>query len=209
MKTILLNNTQHPVNNIYCIGRNYAEHIAELNNTPSDNPVVFLKPTTSLTTSDKLTLPKFSNNIHHEVELVLYIGTDIDDNKTPTLDDVAGYAVGLDLTARDIQSELKAKGLPWTLAKGFRDGAWVSPFRAGIPNTHQLSLEVNGQTRQNDTTDKMLYNYEYLLNFLHTHFGLRAGDLIFTGTPSGVGQLTAGDKLVVGLDKDKFEVDIV
>lgn len=207
--SVQLNHNPAPVNNIYCIGRNYAEHIAELNNTPSDNPVVFLKPTTSLNTSDTLTLPKFSNNIHHEVELVLYIGTDIDDNNTAQLTDIAGFAVGLDLTARDIQSELKTKGLPWTLAKGFRDGAWVSPFKAGIPTTHQLLLEVNGQIRQNDTTDKMLYNYEYLLNFLHGYFGLRAGDLIFTGTPSGVGQLTAGDKLLVGLDGERFELSII
>lgn len=209
MKTIILNQIQMPINNIYCIGRNYTEHIIELNNTPSDNPVVFLKPTSSLTTASCLTLPKFSNSIHHEVELVLYIGKDIDNERTPQLSDIAGYGVGLDLTARDIQSDLKAKGLPWTLAKGFRDGAWVSPFRVGTPSTHQLSLAVNGQIRQNDTTDKMLYHYEYLLNFLHSYFGLRAGDLIFTGTPSGVGQLTAGDKLVVGLDNKRFELNVI
>lgn len=208
MNSIFFDKNPMPINNIYCIGRNYAEHITELNNTPSDMPVVFLKPSTSLNTTNVLTLPKFSHNIHHEVELVLYIGKDIDDNKTPQLTDIAGYGVGLDLTARDIQSDLKAKGLPWTLAKGFRDGAWVSPFRIGTPSTHQLSLAVNGQIRQNDTTDKMLYHYEYLLNFLHSYFGLRAGDLIFTGTPSGVGQLTAGDKLVVGLDKKRFELSV-
>ncbi|WP_066800090.1 fumarylacetoacetate hydrolase family protein [Moraxella oblonga] len=209
MKTILLNTTPMPVNNIYCIGRSYAEHISELNNVPSDNPVVFLKPTTSLTTANQLTLPKFSNDIHHEVELVLYIGTDIDDHKIPTLDDIAGYAVGLDLTARDIQSQLKAKGHPWTLAKGFKNAAWVSPFVAGVPSVHHLSLAVNGQLRQNDSTDKLLYNFTYQLHYLHAHFGLRAGDLIFTGTPKGVGQLKTGDTLVAGLDDKRFELSVI
>lgn len=208
MSVILLNNTPMPVNNIYCIGRSYAEHVSELGNTPSDNPVVFLKPTSSLTTSNCLVLPDFSSDVHHEVELVLYVAKDIDDNCEPTVADVAGFAVGLDLTARDIQSKLKAKGHPWAIAKGFRDGAWVSPFVAGEPTIHRLSLMVNEQVRQDDTTDKMLYNYDYQLKFLHRYFGLRAGDLVYTGTPSGVGRLERGDKLVVGLDSERFELSV-
>ncbi len=210
MTTVYFHNnpTAHTVNNIYCIGRNYSEHIRELGNTPTGQPVVFLKPTTALSTANSLTLPKFSSDVHHEVELVLYIGKDIDDDRMPTLDDIAGFGVGLDLTARDIQSDLKAKGLPWTLAKGFRDGAWLSPLTLGVPSTHKLCLAVNGQIRQDDSTDKMMYNYKDLLDFLHRHFGLRAGDLIYTGTPSGVGQLVAGDKLTIGLDNERFEITV-
>lgn len=198
------------VGNIYCIGRSYAEHISELGNTPTGEPVVFMKPSTALTQADTLTLPSFSDDIHHEVELVLYIGTDIDDDQTPTLDAITGYGVGLDLTARDIQAKLKAKGLPWALAKGFRDAAWLSPLTKGTPPAvSTLFLSVNDQVRQHDTTDKMLFDCLYQLQFLHRHFGLRQGDLIYTGTPKGVGKLTQGDVLAIRLDDDAYTVNII
>lgn len=208
MSHILLDQKPTPISNIYCIGRNYYAHIQELGNTPTDDVVVFLKPTSSLCTQNTLQLPDFSNDVHHEVELVLYIGKDIPDDQTPTVDCIFGYGVGLDLTARDIQSTLKTKGLPWTLAKGFRNAAWVSPFVAQKPDTHQLFLAVNDTIRQDDNTDKMMYNYQDLLVFLHRHFGLRQGDLIFTGTPSGVGKLCAGDVVTVGLDTQRFVLTV-
>lgn len=197
-----------PIANIYCIGRSYAEHISELGNTPTGEPVVFMKPTTSLSQADSLTLPTFSDDIHHEVELVVYIGQDVADDATPTLECIAGYGVGLDLTARDIQSNLKNKGLPWSLAKGFRDAAWLSPLTQGIPDICTLYLSVNNEIRQHDSTDKMLFDVLYQLKFLHKYFGLRQGDLIYTGTPKGVGKLVSGDQLVVKLDDDVYHLTI-
>ena len=154
-----------PVNNIYCIGRSYAEHISELGNTPTGEPLVFLKPTTALTTDNTLRLPGYSEDIHHEVELVVYIDQDVADDQIPDLSCIAGYGIGLDLTARDIQNALKAKGMPWTTAKGFRHAAWLSVLTKGIPTTHQLSLMVNGDIRQDDSTDKLLFDITYQLNF--------------------------------------------
>lgn len=198
-----------PVNNIYCIGRSYAEHISELGNTPTGEPLVFLKPTTALSTSDTLTLPDFSDDVHHEVELVLYIGEDIADDVTANTQHIAGFGIGLDLTARDIQANLKNKGLPWTTAKGFRDAAWLSPLTTGTPEICTLYLAVNDEIRQHDTTDKMLFDLNYQLNFLHRHFGLRKGDLIYTGTPKGVGKLSQGDKLTLRLNDQEYLVNIV
>lgn len=199
-----------PVNNIYCIGRNYAEHISELGNVPTGEPVVFLKPTTALNTNNTMRLPEFSDDIHHEVELVLYIGRDIADDDTPNLDCIAGFGIGLDLTARDIQSQLKAKGLPWTLAKGFPDAAWLSVLQAGTPpQISQLSLTVNGEQRQHDNTGSMLFDIEFLLRFLHSRFRLRQGDLIYTGTPKGVGRLHKGDALITTLNNDSYTLQVI
>ncbi|OOR83269.1 fumarylacetoacetate hydrolase family protein [Moraxella canis] len=197
-----------PVNNIYCIGRSYAEHISELGNVPTGEPLVFLKPTTALSTDDTLRLPNYSEDIHHEVELVIYIGEDVADDQTPDLSCILGYGIGLDLTARDVQSHLKAKGMPWTTAKGFRDGAWLSILTKGIPTTHQISLTVNGDIRQDDSTDKLLFDIAYQLNFLHEKFGLRQGDIVYTGTPKGVGRLVSGDTLIARLDAESYTIHI-
>lgn len=211
MKSVIFKDGSHaPVGNIYCIGRSYAEHISELGNTPTGEPVVFMKPTTALTQDNTLILPSFSDDIHHEVELVLYIGQDVADDANIDLSIVTGYGVGLDLTARDVQANLKAKGLPWTLAKGFRDGAWLSPLTHGTPPAvSTLFLSVNDEVRQHDTTDKMLFDCLYQLQYLHRHFGLRQGDLIYTGTPKGVGKLVSGDALVAKLDDDTYTISIV
>ena len=188
-----------PVNNIYCIGRSYAEHISELGNTPTGEPLVFLKPTTALTTDNTLRLPSYSEDIHQDVA----------DDQSPDLSCIAGYGIGLDLTARDIQNTLKAKGMPWTTAKGFRHAAWLSVLTKGIPTTHQLSLMVNGDIRQDDSTDKLLFGMTYQLNFLHEKFGLRQGDIIYTGTPKGVGRLVSGDTLVAKLDTESYTIHII
>lgn len=198
MPHVYLDGTKHSVNTIYCIGRSYVEHIKELGNALPDEPLVFLKPNSSLCTDNLITLPNFSDNIHHEVELVLLIG----DNQS-----IAGVSVGLDLTARDIQETCKAKGLPWTKAKGFKNACWVgefSPLMAG--HDYELFLSVNDQVRQHDSTAKMMYSLDFLVNYLHEIYGLRPGDLIFTGTPKGVGKLVDGDCLTVRLDKKSYQL---
>lgn len=198
MPSIIFNGTTHAINTIYCIGRSYAEHIAELGNATPDEPLVFLKPNSSICTGDAITLPDFSNNVHHETELVLLIG----ENKA-----IIGYSVGLDLTARDIQDDCKAKGLPWTKAKGFKNACWLGQFMPFDNGRHyELFLQVNDQIRQHDTTAKMMYSFEYLVGYLDGLYGLKAGDIIMTGTPKGVGRLQAGDRLMIGVDDSRYEV---
>lgn len=186
-----------PLNTIYCIGRSYAEHIAELNNPTPDEPLVFLKPNSSVVTGDVIALPNFSNEVHHEVELVLLMG----DNKT-----IAGVAVGLDLTARDVQAVCKEKGLPWLKAKGFKNACWLGGFMPFENKAYELFLQVNGQIRQHDSTAKMMYSFGYLIDYLDNLYGLTQGDVIMTGTPKGVGKLERGDKLVVGVDDRRYDL---
>lgn len=197
MTAITFNKTFHAVNTIYCIGRSYVEHINELGNAMPEEPLVFLKPNSSITTNNTITLPDFSNDVHHETELVLLIG----ENKT-----IIGVTVGLDLTARDVQSVCKEKGLPWLKAKGFKGACWLGDFKPFINKTYHLSLTVNGDIRQDDSTDKMMYSFDYLIDYLDNLYGLTAGDIIMTGTPKGVDKLQKGDKVVIGLDDEAFEV---
>lgn len=195
----LTDGTPYAINTIYCIGRSYVEHIAELGNSTPDEPLVFLKPNSSVCTGDTLYLPDFSDNVHYETELVLLIGDD---------QQIIGCAVGLDLTARDVQDVCKAKGLPWTKAKGFKNACWLGEFDKFENRDYQLSLTINGQVRQDDSTAKMMYDFGYLLEYLDNLYGLQKGDIIMTGTPKGVGRLNAGDKLLVGLDKKRYTVCI-
>jgi 2-keto-4-pentenoate hydratase/2-oxohepta-3-ene-1,7-dioic acid hydratase in catechol pathway len=145
-------------------------------------------------------MPSYSNDVHHECELVLLIGCDAD-NLTPeqALAAVAGYGVGLDMTARDVQTELKQKGHPWTRGKGFRGAACVSEFvaaqRVSDPTQLQFSLRVNDQLRQHGNTNMMLFGVAQLVSWLSCEYGLLAGDLIYTGTPAGVAPLHDGDRL--------------
>lgn len=192
------------VNNIFCIGRNYVAHIAELKNETPTEPLVFLKPNSSLQFSGSLKLPEFSQNVHYETELVLQIGTDCDHitlEHAHTL--IHAYAVGLDLTARDVQDIAKAKGLPWTKAKGFRGAACVSDFvpANALPNIQDIefTMKLNGQLRQHGRVNHMIYTIPTLLVELANTYGLRRGDLVFTGTPEGVGQLQSGDVLELDL----------
>lgn len=195
-----------PINTLYCIGRNYVEHIAELQNETPTEPLVFLKPNSSVQCSGSLKLPEFSQNVHYETELVLQIGADCDDiapEHAHTL--IAAYAVGLDLTARDVQDIAKAKGLPWTKAKGFRGAACLSPFVAAdrLPEHQNIefTLKLNGELRQHGHTSHMIYPIPILLAELAKTYGLRRGDLVFTGTPAGVGRLQSGDVLELDLQR--------
>jgi len=184
---------------IFCIGRNYAEHAKELNNPIPDRPVVFTKPrTTLLGDGGSVRIPAATRDVHHEVELVVAIGTG-GRNISPgdALHHVAGYAVGLDMTARDIQSDLKANAHPWDLAKGLDTFAPLGPFVPASmvpdPSDLTLTLDVNGERRQNGNTRDMLHTVPALISFLSAWFSLSPGDLIFTGTPAGVGAVRAGD----------------
>jgi 2-keto-4-pentenoate hydratase/2-oxohepta-3-ene-1,7-dioic acid hydratase in catechol pathway len=202
----LLDGHTHPVANIFCIGRNYAAHAAELGNAVEPEPVVFLKPTSALLHEGMpLTLPDFSQDVHHEVELVLLIGQGGKCiPRHQALAHVAGYGIGLDLTARDRQGEAKQKGLPWTLSKGFDGSACLSRFLPASAVTHpqalHFHLDVNGVRRQTGDTRLMVYDLGFLIEYLSTRFTLQAGDLIYTGTPAGVAALAPGDVLDLDLN---------
>lgn len=189
------------VGKILCLGRNYPEHAREMNAEAPSSPVVFLKPPTALLSDGgEVIIPPISHALHFEAEMVVVIGQEgkhIAAGKE--LDHVLGYAVGLDMTLRDIQSDAKSKGLPWTVAKGFDTSAPVSPVvdkkEVSDPHTLTLSLTVNGQMRQQANTAKMMFRIDRIISYLSTIFTLERGDLIFTGTPEGVGQVRSGDIL--------------
>ena len=203
MKTVRIKNSsqQYTIGKIVCVGRNYAEHAKELGNEVPEKPVVFLKPASALIHSgEKIIHPTFSKDMHHEVELVLLIGKKV---KNATLaeseDAIIGYSVGLDMTLRDIQTELKKKGHPWTIAKCFDTSAAVSDFVLKSDYTltlyEEISLSVNGQLRQKEKLNKMLFNPAEIVQYLSSLMTLEEGDLVFTGTPAGVGKVDVGDRL--------------
>lgn len=187
------------VRNIFCIGRNYAAHIAELGNRPEEDPVVFIKPTSALhTPGTPIVLPTHSSDVHYEAELVLLIGKsgkNITEDKA--LKHIAGYGLGLDLTARDLQTKAKQGGLPWAVAKGFDCAATVTQFvpaeNIDQPHTLEFQMYLNGQLKQHGDIRKMLFAIPFIVRYLSEVFALQEGDLIFTGTPEGVGRLTNKD----------------
>ena len=200
---------------IICVGRNYAEHIKELNNEQPDDPVIFMKPETAIPLKNEpFFYPDFSTDVHHEVEIVVKInrvGKNIDEKFAHKYYDEIG--VGVDFTARDVQSKLKAKGLPWELAKGFNGSAPVSGF---VPKTDfadlqnlNFRLDVNGETRQQGNTGLMLFKIDYLISFVSRYFLLQQGDILFTGTPKGVGPVQVGDRLTAYIeDKPMLTFDV-
>jgi len=199
--TIKKSNQKVPVGKIVCVGRNYTEHAKELGNVVPEKPIVFLKPNSSLIFSgDKIVYPSFSNDMHHEVELVLLINETIKDgNLSEAENAIAGYGVGLDMTLRDVQNKLKEQGHPWTIAKGFDTSAVVSDFISkkdyALTLEEQISLSVNNEIKQNDKLNKMIFSPAEIVEYLSSLMTLDKGDLIFTGTPKGVGKVNKGDKL--------------
>lgn len=191
-----------PVHRIYCIGRNYADHAKEMGaqTVSRANPVFFMKPADAIVPEGgDIPYPSATGELHHEVEMVVALsggGRDIAPDRA--LDCVFGYGVGLDLTRRDLQAAMKAKGLPWDVAKGFDGSAPVSALRAasgvGHPQHARLSLAVNGQVRQDADIADMIFAVPEIIAELSKLFELKTGDLIFTGTPAGVGPLQRGDK---------------
>ena len=195
---------------ILCIGRNYADHIAELKNETPDEPVIFSKPDTALLRQNApFYFPDFSNDIHHEVELILRIskeGKNIQPKFAQNYYD--GIGLGVDFTARDLQSKLKAKGLPWTIAKEFNGSAPVSEFKplSDFPdqNAIHFSLKVNGEVRQQGGSDMMLHKFADIIAFISRYITLKKGDIIFTGTPAGVGPVKIGDRLEGFIEQEKM-----
>jgi len=190
------------VNRIFCIGRNYAEHIKELGNTPDEACVVFMKPASCVVpVGEPLVLPRGRGSVHHETELVVTLtggGAGIPVDRA--LDNVAALTLGLDLTLRDLQNELKKKGAPWELCKAF-DGAaplgdWV-PYQRQDLQALEFSCEVNGTRRQSGRTADMLFPVARLIHILSQSWALAPGDIIYTGTPAGVGPLNPGDRVTV------------
>jgi acylpyruvate hydrolase len=200
---------------IIAIGRNYAAHAKELNNPVPGKPVIFLKPDTALLKDNKpFYIPDFSSNIHFELEVVLKIskeGKHIAEKFAYKYFEEIG--LGIDFTARDIQAEHKEKGLPWELAKAFDHSAAVSDFVpkeqfADLKNI-DFGLTINDQNRQQGNTSFMLFSYDYIISFVSQYITLKKGDLIFTGTPEGVGQVFPGDRLkgnLAGRELLNFEI---
>ncbi|GAE25764.1 fumarylacetoacetate hydrolase family protein [Halalkalibacter wakoensis JCM 9140] len=184
--------------NIYCIGRNYAKHATELGNEVPEQPLLFSKPSHSLAIANGQTLvmPKDQGDIHHEIEIVLKIDKPV--NKGDKLVDVVSeIALGIDLTLRDVQAELKKKGHPWLRAKGFKNSAIVTDFWSfDMSECLQtpFSFKINDETRQKGTIADMLFSFQEIIDECAECFGLGKGDLIFTGTPEGVGSLKTGDQ---------------
>lgn len=195
---------------IIAIGRNYAEHAHELNNPVPATPVIFMKPETALLRDNKpFYHPEFSNEIHHEIEVVLRIskeGKHISQKFAHNHYDEIG--LGIDFTARDIQKEHKEKGLPWELAKAFDHSAPISIFldKKNFSNLYNLNfkLEVNGEEKQKGNTSQLLFSFEYIIAFVSKYITFKKGDLIFTGTPAGVGRISAGDHLAGYLEDTKL-----
>lgn len=195
---------------IIAIGRNYAEHAKELNNPVPTTPVIFMKPDTAILKDNKpFYHPDFSRDIHHEIEVVLKVckeGKHISEKFAANYYDEIG--LGIDFTARDIQSLHKEKGLPWELAKGFDGSAPISNFipKAELGDLYNLNLrlDINGETRQDGNTKDLLFSFERLIAFVSQYITLKKGDLIFTGTPPGVGRVNVGDHLEGYLNNNKL-----
>ncbi len=188
-----------PIGKVVCVGRNYLDHIRELKNENSENPLIFIKPSTSLCAlTDPIVIPNYSNDCQHEIELAVLILSRISKTSIEHITNcIWGYGIALDLTLRDIQSQSKQKGLPWEMAKAFDKACPISEF---IPASHivdpqnlELSLSVNGQIRQQGNTQQMIHKINELIAYISNYFTLLPGDVVLTGTPAGVGPLIAGD----------------
>lgn len=199
-----------PVGKIVCIGRNYLDHIRELNNVVPETPILFMKPATALFPLDApIRLPEGRGECHHEVELAVLVGQTLcHADAAMARQAVAGYGVALDLTLRDLQNELKKKGHPWETAKAF-DGScplslFLKPDALPEPQATDLSLQVNGTIRQHGNTRLMMVGIFELMAYISTHFTLQPGDVVLTGTPAGVAPLASGDALILSLASHDF-----
>ncbi len=203
-----------PVGKAVCVGRNYLEHIRELNNSVPETPILFMKPGTALVGLDEpLRLPEDRGACHHEVELAVLIGRRLSrvDAETARAA-VTGYGVCLDLTLRELQTALKTEGQPWERAKAF-DGAcpmapFLKPETLPDPQAVELSLTVNGEPRQHGNTRQMMLGIFDLIAHISRSFTLLPGDVVLTGTPAGVAALQSGDRLVLGLADATFPAQV-
>jgi len=192
-------NQEFPIGKIVCLARNYAEHAKELGNETPAAPVLFMKPATSVIgDGEAVVIPSYSQECHYEVELALLIGTRSRNvPEAEAMGHLAGYGVAIDMTLRDVQNALKAKGLPWEIAKGFDSSCPLSDFvSAGSiadPHNLNLTLAVNGEKRQDGCSSDMINRIPQIIAHISAVFTLEPGDVILTGTPAGVGQVVAGD----------------
>ena len=198
-----------PVRRIYCVGRNYAEHAREMGHDPDrEPPFFFCKPRDAIVLGDEMPYPPGTDNLHYEMELVVVIGTGGKDiAEDAALDHVYGYAVGLDMTRRDVQGEAKKMGRPWDMGKGFDHSAPCSAVhpaaKIGHPDTGAIWLKVNGEDQQSSDISKHIWNVQETICYLSGLVELFPGDLIYMGTPAGVGPVVVGDKMeghVEGVD---------
>jgi len=194
-----------------CIGRNYIEHARELKNELPDKPIVFLKPATALLKDNKpFYLPGWSNDLHYETEIVLKVckqGKYVEEKFAHKYYDEV--TVGIDFTARDIQAQQKAKGLPWEIAKAFDNSAVIGEFRKPKFKNINFSMTLNGVEKQKGNTGDVIFSFEKIISYASQFFTLQQGDLIFTGTPAGVGPVKQGDRLEGFLEGEKvFDFEI-
>jgi 5-carboxymethyl-2-hydroxymuconate isomerase len=198
---LLGSNKTYRVGKVICIARNYRQHIQELNNQPPEEPVFFLKPASSIIgQGEPAVIPSYSRLCHHEVELAVLIGKwGKNIAATEAMRHVAGYAVAIDLTLRDVQDRLKAAGLPWDKAKGFDTACPLSDFvptgRISDPHGLHIALWVNEQLRQDANTGEMMLRVPAIISAASTIFALEEGDILLTGSPAGVGPLASGDRV--------------
>ncbi len=195
-----------PVARIYCVGRNYEEHAKEMGFTGREPPFFFMKPADALVVADAgqtaaIPYPRQTSNLHHEIELVVAIGTGGRNIRAADAHKhIFGYAVGLDMTRRDLQNEMKKQGRPWCIGKAFDHSGPIGPItpkaQAGDVNHAEISLQVNGSDRQRSNVAKLIWNVAETIEHLSAAWELQAGDLIYTGTPEGVAAVVSGDTLV-------------
>ena len=207
---VLGSDSRFPVHRIYCVGRNYEEHAKEMGFTGREPPFVFLKPADAVLPVDAgetgtLPYPSLTANLHHEIDLVVALGKGGKNIKAAdALGHIWGYAVGLDMTRRDLQNEMKKQGRPWSIGKGFDASAPIGPItpaaQAGDVANAAIWLQVNGTDRQRSTVTQLIWNIAETIEHLSAAWELQPGDLIFTGTPEGVGPVVRGDTLEGGID---------
>jgi fumarylpyruvate hydrolase len=203
---VLGSDQRFPVNRIYCVGRNYEEHAKEMGFTGREPPFFFLKPANAIVVVDKgatgsMPYPSLTKNMHHEIELVAAIGKGGKNIKAAdALQHVWGYAVGLDMTRRDLQGEMKKQGRPWCIGKAFDHSAPIGPIipvaQAGDIHNAEIAVTVNGEHRQKSNVAKLIWNIAETIEHLSAAWELQPGDLIYTGTPEGVNAVVSGDLMV-------------
>jgi fumarylpyruvate hydrolase len=208
-----------PVHRIYCVGRNYEEHAKEMGFTGREPPFFFLKPADTLVVvntgeTGHMPYPSLTHNLHHEIELVVAIGKGGKNiQAADALSHIYGYAVGLDMTRRDLQNDMKKQGRPWCIGKGFEHSAPIGPItlvdQAGDVEHAEIYVQVNGEDRQRSHVSQLIWNIAETIEHLSAAWELQPGDLIYTGTPAGVGSVVAGDTMVgavTGLGELKVRV---
>ena len=204
-----------PVRRVYCIGRNYADHVIEMGNDPKEDPIFFQKNPNNVDTSGEFPYPPESKDVHHELELVVALksgGTKI--SEKDAYNHIYGFAVGLDMTRRDLEAIAKKGGKPWEVGKAFERSAPMGVISkietTGNMDSGKISLKVNGETKQDGDLNQIIWKIPRMISHLSTFYDIAAGDIIMTGTPAGVGPVKKGDKLVGSIDGlQSLEVTVI